>query len=344
MKRNQLDLIPLLGACALLLGGTAHAQQLECESDADCGHGYVCETGSIQGCPDIACAEGEECDLPACEPEEYAQCVLAPCEQDGDCPDGLLCASSTYEQCDWDEVPCEEGGECKPAEPTNCREMTDRYCAPPWQLPCTQDSDCGEGFTCEEQISMWCSGSAGSAGDGEPAPEPTEPECGSEPTGEYHCVQQEILCQADGDCPELWSCIDNPQRAVCARPAGGDGGDSEEVPCGNDDQAQRVCWPPEYNRGGFGIAEASGAPVAGGEAGGVTQDSAANTRSTAGGDDGNAIEDDAESMAPMGGSDSTCSAGGPATGGDFAWLALGLALLLRRCQVSRRPRTSHYSV
>ena len=61
---------------ALLLAGSAQAQQ--CEADADCPEGYVCEGVAADGCavPEIDCV-GDDCpERPECDstPRNFCHC------------------------------------------------------------------------------------------------------------------------------------------------------------------------------------------------------------------------------------------------------------------------------
>lgn len=208
-------------AAASLTANLAAAQ--ECDVDADCGAGYVCEIHSSGGCTDFACEPGEECRPVECETYEYGTCVNAPCEGDADCPDPMLCHTRSYEECDAEDYPgCPDDGtpcEPKPVEPPNCISYSEAHCRQPFELPCTADADCGGGFRCVEDIIRWCSGSGQvPQEDGVAVPLP-ETECGEERTGTFSCHLQELPCDADADCPSGLACVDNPHRVACSRPA-----------------------------------------------------------------------------------------------------------------------------
>src|SRR5690606_12153097 len=96
-RSGRLALV-LAAAAASLTANLAAAQ--ECDVDADCGAGYVCEIHSFGSCTEYACEPGEECRPAECESYEYGTCVNAPCEGDADCPDPMLCHTRSYEECE----------------------------------------------------------------------------------------------------------------------------------------------------------------------------------------------------------------------------------------------------
>jgi hypothetical protein len=124
-------------------------------------------------------------------------------------------------------------------------------------LPCESASDCGAGFTCEEQQQCGCSSSAGrpGAGDGdssEPVPADSEagggsdsdPDCTCTPTGEFACRVVITACSSDDECESGWTCIDNPE-GVCSSDSEGN------ADCEQADPA-RLCAPPHYDLVGAG--------------------------------------------------------------------------------------------
>jgi hypothetical protein len=104
-------------------------------------------------------------------------------------------------------------------------------CTPRYLLPCATAADCGDGFTCEEQMSGCATAGTGSApapgasplppdGAAGSASDPIEPipvpECTPQPTGQFQCVAKNITCQTAGDCPAGWSC---EQPVIASAPA-----------------------------------------------------------------------------------------------------------------------------
>ncbi len=244
---------------------SAWAQEV-CEADT-CPQGFVCEAVS-KPCMDLGCVEGGDCNL-ACEEETQAICVRAACETDADCGGAMVCAEQSSWSCDDAAMPCAEGEDCTGNAEPACLEELRKECTYRWELPCTVAADCGAGFECVEGMSGSCSaGSSASTGQegatsgsgaatadsGEgadatetPAPQMRAPDCVSEPTGAYYCQLIEVACQQDGDCPEGYSCIDNPE-GMCWTDTEGNGG------CTTPDPA-RVCRPPYAAYGGYGVAE-----------------------------------------------------------------------------------------
>jgi MYXO-CTERM domain-containing protein len=379
--------------CALALGGAVQlgagrAAAQECEDDGDCAAGLICKSYGEQGCdrPAIDCVEGEDCPEPApCEPTEIKACALPPCESDDDCPSGTVCHGETYTQCSEgggggrEPAPtCPEGEECpQPEEPVcdeeckkamaaECEEvMTEPMCTPTWQLPCTEDADCGAGFTCEEIRRGSCSGSAGSAGaptpsdgggsdgdpgDGaEPAPpeERPEVECTSEGTGEFHCQAVVTECSDDADCEQGWTCDENPDRPVCsdARPPQSDGDTpDQDMPvetddCGSD-EPERVCLPPYHGAGGdVGVARGDSLGTAGGDT--LSDDESAEPPSRdAKGEEGGGDDDKTESDGDEAESED-CAVAAPGSGAGNGGAALGLlALLGLFARLRRRVRVT----
>ena len=262
---------PATGICTTMPTATG-----ECSTDADCPDGLACEEIGGSACATPACPPGEPCPEPTpCEPTIYYGCVAPPpppCAADSDCADGLACIIETFES-------CSGGGAIGAPEPlpggasdgsgtgtgtdpvVDCTTETYSYCAPRWMGPCTTAADCGDGFTCEPELSCACSGSggtdvppdagtgsssgggssgssSGSAGgtptpapDGSGASTPTpdgsgtsvDP-CGCEPTGTFYCAlpAEPTVCETAADCPTDWSCEELPSGdATCSVNADG---------------------------------------------------------------------------------------------------------------------------
>lgn len=229
----------------------------DCATDADCPDGLACEEVGGSACSSPACPPGEPCPEPEpCEPTVLYACVAPPpppCTADSDCSEGLTCIIESYEVCSGDFIGGPEplpGGAPSDApdgsgtgsEPVvDCTTETYSYCAPRWMGPCTTAADCGDGFTCEPELSCYCSGSGGSdvppdtgtgdsaggssgsssgsdsAGSGSDLPAPdgggaTEDPCACEPTGSNYCAlpDEPTACTAASDCPTDWSCEELP--------------------------------------------------------------------------------------------------------------------------------------
>ena len=239
----------------------------DCATDADCPDGLACAEVGGSACSSPACPPGEPCPEPTpCEPTIFYGCVAPPpppCNADSDCSEGLTCIIESYEVCSGggfgggpeplpgDPSPGTPDGSGTGSEPVvDCTTETYSYCAPRWMGPCTTAADCGDGFTCEPELSCYCSGSGGtdvppdtgtgssdpgssgsssgsdggaptpgsdSAGSGSSLPAPdgsgaTEDPCACEPTGSNYCAlpDEPTACTAASDCPTDWSCEELP--------------------------------------------------------------------------------------------------------------------------------------
>jgi hypothetical protein len=108
-------------------------------------------------------------------------------------------------------------------------------CTPRYLLPCTADAECGDGFTCQEQMTGCAT--PGSSGGSDPAPgaapipedgtagaasDPIEPipapDCSPEPSGVFQCVVKDIACASAAECPAGWSCEQDsyPTAPACS--------------------------------------------------------------------------------------------------------------------------------
>jgi hypothetical protein len=235
------------------------AAQAAC-GDSECPKGYECRSELVE-CPTVDCRDGAEC--PPCEPTELEQCVPLPCTSDDDCAQDMACASREVIECPT-SPPCEssDDGDAKcPPDEGECTKTSISECVPRWVLPCTSASDCGAGFTCEEDQECGCSGSSGSgsggaagvptpgtdAGASEPVPEDTArdggaPDCTCVKTGTSHCAPIETACTTDADCETGWTCRDNPE-SICSSSRDG------TTDCEVADPA-RLCFPPHADLGG----------------------------------------------------------------------------------------------
>ncbi|MFO0746085.1 MAG: MYXO-CTERM sorting domain-containing protein [Myxococcota bacterium] len=324
-------LIALPFVSLLALGSTAWADiGDECQLDADCGAGLVCQVVGGTGC---ACPDGAACE--PCETTEFRACVPGPCTQDGDCGDGLVCVS--YETpCATTEPACPPDSNCDLPAPPPCETTTTSVCAPKWILPCQADADCGDGFTCEAGETCACSGggastppsdaSGGSSGSSDPADPsgaplpPPEDDCTCTPSDTKTCHPKELTCTADDECPAGWSCAAAPSTQTCS--ASSDGGEPQCDP--PTDPGPGSCYPA----GWYG-----GSATDGNTKGGVDTDLGLPEQATA--EHTGAPTDPTDPTDPTGGTNAAgggCDAGGA---GSMTLAMAGLALAF-----ARRRRTA----
>jgi hypothetical protein len=171
----------------LLSGWAASVQAQTCEANADCPKGFTCEMTGGSSCGSPGCTPGEKCpDPPPCENTVYRSCVPGPCAVDSDCADGMVCYEQKIQACSGGlPVACMRGAACPEPAPPVCTDQSTRSCVPRYLLPCTNDTSCGPGFTCQEEESCSCAGSSGSAQSPPPNPGlPTPPpDAGSNGSG-----------------------------------------------------------------------------------------------------------------------------------------------------------------
>jgi hypothetical protein len=278
--------------------------------DLDCPLGTSCALTAV-ACPAIACADDNP-DCPVCDDTPVPYCAPAACESDDDCGDSMRCAEHTVRDCGGGTAmptpeiapasnAADEPRTLLPAPP-ECESSTLRQCTPRWQLPCTSDADCGEGFRCEEAEA--CSTPPYDPSSGVPP----ESEVTCQPSGNFSCVVVETACATEADCPADFLCIDNPNGS-CSSSSDG------RTECEPADPA-RVCAPP-----------AIATPTTGGDL--VSTSGEAATAVDRDGDDSGA--------APRA-SEGGCTLGATSPASPFALLStlgLGLALSARRGRSSR---------
>jgi len=230
--------------------------------DTTCPTGFECvayESDCAAPAIDDGSAPAEDVAMPECVATTVYSCEPGPCASDADCATGMVCFTDTVSECSGGAaVACDpEGTDCVDmVEAPECVEKELSQCIPQYLLPCEAAADCGVGFTCEEQESCGCSGSAGSAGgatgsgvDGVSEPSsseeaadlvaPEEPTCVCEGTGTFACVPQLQACSTDADCPESWTCGENPD-SVCSISSDGVTDCPEPEPA-------KLCLPPYYD-------------------------------------------------------------------------------------------------
>ncbi len=229
------------------------APEPECQTDADCGAGFVCASmggvsvgGEAPSESDAACAQGDDCSgdpMPYPEEDELFACVPAQCESDADCGDGLVCFEFGWSACP--AIACAEGEDCPDVE---CTEETESYCAPAYIGGCEVDADCGEGFSCEAEELCTCSGGAvpmpEEGGDPVDPEYPIDDDCSCAASGDLYCAPIEQMCGSDADCVDGWTC-DFGGTSEPGRPTEPDTDTSEIPPTPAPvPMAQGTCMPP----------------------------------------------------------------------------------------------------
>jgi MYXO-CTERM domain-containing protein len=292
------SLATLFALGALGAARTAAANPTSCSADSDCTKGFTCQVEGMSTCPGVVCVspagdlDAAVCPPPpVCGPPQVIKgCLPGPCTMDSDCATGMVCYADTYTNCGA-SVPvasCPPNADCAvPAVDAGaCSTATMKSCVPSYDLPCTVDSDCGDGFTCVPDTITSCSGSgSASPGSGPIDASVTAVEAGTVGVGAFDggsfpppscttttgstssCQAKTITCATNADCPSTWTCVAQPQAVsnICAGPASLDGG----VPvCGSPDPGppQMLCEPPYADLGtgsGGGALSGNGsAPVA----------------------------------------------------------------------------------
>lgn len=259
-----------LALAGLLLTLARPAAAQSCETDSDCGAGYVCHTETYQSCSVQACMRGQFCPPPVCETYESKYCISAPCSTDADCPSTMVCNTPMYEECSGGGMtaPCAKGdGGCDSSTAIDagtyeCHQVAgDPTCTPRYQLPCQVAADCGAGFACEEQRYTVCSASGmagspskdlpdamtatGSAGDGTAGGEVAidagvaedggySYECHEESSGSFYCRLLELPCGSNADCAAGLECQPNPYNySYCGGTDAGVGVGGAPAPMGS---------------------------------------------------------------------------------------------------------------
>ncbi len=230
----------LIAATVSLLGlAGARAQAQTCSTDTDCPQSYVCVVSGTSTPP--AC-KGTDCpaDTGAAEPVTYRSCEPKDCATDADCGAGMVCYDHQTTSCTGGGVAtsgCAPNTKCDAGTvttitPETCTTTSRKLCAFKWQVPCSADTDCGDGFVCQPSVSGGCgtasrggvSGSTGSAsgtaggtssgGSSPPAAiDAGTPECMTVTSFPGSCTPKATTCAADAECPSGWTCtaIGTPQ-------------------------------------------------------------------------------------------------------------------------------------
>ena len=232
---TQLRFIPAtFAASAVLLFSSLSsaivAPPAGCGMGPACGVGFECTVVGESGCASAApCAPGSSCpEAEPCTTTTVLGCTPAHCTVDAECATGMVCHTWT-ESCPVTDCACAPNTPDCGCGVSACDPKSVSMCTPRYLLPCKAASDCGDGFTCEEQMTGCATaGSNGSgpipSGDaapapaggaaGLPAPIPA-PACSPQPTGVFQCVAKPLMCATAAQCPAGWTC----ESAVATAPA-----------------------------------------------------------------------------------------------------------------------------
>jgi hypothetical protein len=260
-------------ASPLLTSGVALADT-PC-GDQTCPKGFVCETYASP-CPAIAKEGGG---TSTCQSSPAYACVNAPCDTDADCASSMVCHETTIASCSGGATrsDCDpNAGDCPTltTTPDVCTTTINRTCVARYELPCTVDSDCGDGFSCEATSVTTCSasGSGGATGVGSAsanpgtavdvpvpagqdapasggatanplpttssAPATTEPDCTTSTSEVKSCQLKIVPCSVDADCQSGFTCTAVTENASCAVSSDGTSTDCSAP------KSSKVCAPP----------------------------------------------------------------------------------------------------
>ncbi len=194
---------------------------VECETDADCGDDLVCNHFVEEDCrtEGSACEPGGECPPPVevCESVEFSFCTpeyLSQCVEDDDCGEGFTCRPEEVCVCSGHDGGPDDPGDGAPppgGEECECIETDIGWCELEI-VPCDEDADCLDGWTCH----MY----------GYPGSETT---CHVDEDGNTHCEEDDTELSHKGYCvPPYWEYFTGG--------GGGYDGDPEREPGEEDDR------------------------------------------------------------------------------------------------------------
>ncbi len=265
---TQLRFIPATFAASavLLLSSLSSAivaPPAGCGAGPTCAVGFECTVVADSGCASAPpCAAGASCPAPQpCVNTQEMGCTPAHCTADAECAPGMVCHAWT-EPCAVSDCACAPNTpDCGCGGPTTCQGTTVSRCTPRYLLSCQTATDCGDGFTCEELMTVGCASSGGGSAPNpgnagaSPSPDaaagaasaPTTPSdpCGPPvPSGVSQCVAKQVDCTTAAQCPAGWNCI--AEGVPTSEPACS-GRNCPPDPLPTPMPAPSVCVPPYYN-------------------------------------------------------------------------------------------------
>jgi hypothetical protein len=267
MKRS---LFVAIVSALFLISSVALAEE---DEHCDCSEDTICQVESYMVCAtepwpcefdedeeEFDCLPIDEGPIEECYEETFVWCAPKECESDADCSEDNVCVEYVYESCSMPGC-ADPGDECD-AEAT-CDVETYQYCVPPYLAPCQEDSDCGEGFTCEAR-DYGCADISPDGGfnDGDDLDEEWSGCDEPDDDAPKYCSLIYVPCESDLDCDGGFECFQE-DRYVCVdgdgdAPDSGEGWDGDDsddmgdsaMPCVG--EGDSYCAPPNYYYGGGG--------------------------------------------------------------------------------------------
>ena len=261
-----------------------------CKVDSDCPKGWTCDEATSEICSGSSCPDND----PTCSSEEVCEtvseyeCVPGTCSADADCADGMTCYEYVDESCeDYRQNCTSAGSDCEPRP--ECDTSTQSACLPQWIPPCTEDADCGAGFTCVAQQMCECSttsrpidatagaGSDVASGGASDGPSDSDTDCTCTTADEKRCepVEEKQTCDADSECPSGWtceeltttedSCTASEPAPSAAGAAGAPESDAYAPECTTTTSTEKLCMPQYFDLVGVSASGAGDSAALGGD-------------------------------------------------------------------------------
>jgi Cys-rich repeat protein len=349
--------LSLAATFAWLAFASSPASAQSCTADTDCPQSFACVVTGMSTPP--AC-KGTDCpaDAAASEPIVYKGCQPKSCASDVDCGSGMVCYGDKLTSCSGSggttsgcpaNTKCDAGAVVTSVE--TCTTTTRYVCAFKWQVPCNADSDCGDGFVCQPNVSGGCAtssrgvsagpnGTGGAATGGNssypPAADGGAPDCPTMASYPGACRPKATSCVSGDECPSGWSCtaVGTPvpiSGAGSPASIGGDGSaaaPADKVDAGG--SPTKVCVGPfgvdAPTRGGVDVSTGGQSTSSNHEGADAAIPPGSATGGTTGGTTGGATGGTTGGPKASSGSAGGCAIA-PARAGDSAFLLGGLAVV-----------------
>ncbi len=203
-----------------------YCQRRQCEADADCGEGFLCDVQTSTECSVEVCA-GEECpqggEEPVCNGVTAGECRFrferSSCTADADCGEGFTCiqGESTYDVCDDDESGAAGGSGVASAGGPSVDPVVVTGVGGGAGIPSTGTTTAAGGTD-----------AVGMPGG-----------CHTETHSYSYCQLNEVPCSDDSDCADDLFCDINDSADCYIATTGA-------VVCNNPAVAERVCKPVSW--------------------------------------------------------------------------------------------------